>query len=198
MSERRDRLLRGAPLRFVFNGRLEPMKGADDLVPVADALKQRGIDFTLDVFGTGTLKDQISAGISARKLGDVVRLHDPVDFETELVPFLRKNADVFLCCHKQSDPSCTYIENMGCGLAVMGYDNRMWAKLSEMSGAGWTGRMGQIDAFADLAESVNADRLEMANRCDRALSFAKAHSFEAESRKRMDHLVSMLSDPVPT
>ena len=41
-----------------------------------------------------------------------------VDFETELVPFTRQNADIFLGCHRQSDPSCTYLEAMGCGVAV--------------------------------------------------------------------------------
>ena len=45
----------GGPLRLVYSGRLETMKGAQDLLPVARRLIERGVDFTLDIFGTGSL-----------------------------------------------------------------------------------------------------------------------------------------------
>lgn len=48
MEERIARLKRGAPLRLIHSGRLEPMKGAQDLVPVAKRLVRAGVDFTLE------------------------------------------------------------------------------------------------------------------------------------------------------
>ena len=42
MTARAERLRSGAPLRLIHSGRLEPMKGAQDLLPVMDALATRG------------------------------------------------------------------------------------------------------------------------------------------------------------
>ena len=53
----------GGPLRLVYSGRLEPMKGAQDLVPVARRLHERRVDFTLDIFGTGSLENEIATAI---------------------------------------------------------------------------------------------------------------------------------------
>ena len=83
----------GAPLRIVQLGRLETMKGGQDLIPVAKALQKSGIDFKLDILGTGSLDAEIKADIAAAGLGDVVHMHGPVSFSAVLVPFFRQCAD---------------------------------------------------------------------------------------------------------
>lgn len=171
------------PLRLVHSGRLEPMKGAQDLLPVARALQAAGVPFTLDIFGAGSLAEGIRAGLAA--FGGAVRLHDPVDFETGLVPWMRANADLFLSCHRQSDPSCTYLESMGCGVPVIGYDNAMWAAMQADCGAGWVVPMGRVALMArDIARLAGA-RAEVASHASRALDFARRHDFETEFTRRM-------------
>ena len=192
MAAREARLAGGAPLRLVHSGRLEPLKGAQDLVPVARRLASRGVDFTLDIFGTGRLEGEIGRQIAAHGLQDRVRLHGAVDFATELVPFSRKNADIYLSCHRQSDPSCTYVESMGCGLAVAGYDNRMWSALCSASGAGWSAPLGRAAALADVIARVARDRQEAVRACRAAQGFAAAHAFEHEFRKRIAHLAALV------
>ena len=192
MDARAARLTDGAPLRLVHSGRLEPLKGAQDLVPVARRLASRGVDFTLDIFGTGRLEGEIGRQIAAHGLQDRVRLHGAVDFATELVPFSRKNADIYLSCHRQSDPSCTYVESMGCGLAVAGYDNRMWSALCSASGAGWSAPLGRAAALADVIARVDRDRQEAVRACRAAHGFAAAHAFEHEFRKRIAHLAALV------
>lgn len=188
LQARRRRLLSGAPLRLVFSGRLEPMKGAQDLIPVAQGLRARGVAFRLDVFGSGRLAGTIRKQIGAAGLSDRVHLHEPVDFETGLVPWATANADVFLCCHKQSDPSCTYIESMGCGLAVAGYGNRMWQDLCERSGAGWSVPLNDTAALIRCLARLDGDRQELAARCEIARDFAREHGFHDEFERRMRHL----------
>lgn len=176
------------PLRLVHSGRLEPMKGAQDLVPIARALQSEEVDFTLDIFGDGSLKSGISAALSEFK--GKVRLHDPVDFETALVPWMRRNADIFLSCHRQSDPSCTYLESMGCGVPVIGYDNEMWKALQAESHGGWVVPMGQIQILVEELGRLSVERDEVLKASAAALKFAKEHDFEAEFSKRMQHLAS--------
>ena len=191
MAAREARRAAGGPLRLIFSGRLEPMKGAQDLIPVAQRLSEKGVDFTLDIFGTGALEGEIMAGIQQLKEPARVRLHRAVDFETELVPFTRTQADLFIGCHRQSDPSCTYIEAMGCGVAVASYDNRMWSRLNAEAKAGWGAPLGQpltlADRVAELARQPGA--LDTASR--NAWAFSRAHGFLPEFKRRMEHLAQV-------
>lgn len=194
MAARKDHLLSAGPLRLVYSGRLENMKGAQDLVPIARALRDAGTRFRLDIFGTGSLSGQIARDIAAGGLEETVTLHDPLDFETELVPYMRRHADIYLCCHRQSDPSCTYVENMGCGLTVAGYDNDMWAALCAESGAGWTSPLGNPARIAQTISLIDRDRPEIHRRAEKALAFARQHNFPDEFRKRMTHMIDMLGE----
>ena len=175
------------PLRIVHSGRLEPMKGAMDLIPVARALMNKGAAFTLDIFGEGSLKAEIAKALP--EFQGRVRLHDPVEFETVLVPWMRGNADLFLSCHRQSDPSCTYLESMGCGVPVIGYDNAMWAAMQADSGAGWVVPMGQTTRMAEKIAELCLRRDEMTRMAERSLEFARYHDFETEFTRRTLHQV---------
>lgn len=178
----------GGPLRLIFSGRLEPMKGAQDLIPVARVLERHGVDFTLDIFGTGSLQGEIAAGMQRLADPGRVRLHNAVDFETELVPFTRTQADVFLGCHRQSDPSCTYIEAMGCGVAVASYDNRMWQRLNGEAQAGWGSPLGEPEVLAERLVALARDPAAITRASRNAWAFSQAHGFLPEFQRRMEHL----------
>lgn len=190
-SNRIARLRSGAPLRLIHSGRLEPMKGGQDLIPVAQELAAAGTAFTLDIFGAGSLRQEIAAAIASAGLGTQVRLHDPVDFATELVPFSRTQADLFLSCHRQSDPSCTYLESMGCGVPVIGYRNGMWGRMAQETGAGWALPIGQTKALAARISQLARTPEEVISASETGLKFAKAHDFQTEFSKRMDHLAQV-------
>ncbi|MDO8882488.1 MAG: glycosyltransferase [Pseudotabrizicola sp.] len=179
------------PLRLVHSGRLEPMKGAQDLIPIAQALVAAGVDFTLDVFGTGALEAELQA--DAKGLQGRLRLHDPVDFETVLVPWMRANADLFLSCHRQADPSCTYLESLGCGVPVVGYANEMWGRMVDASGAGWAVPLGDRQALTRQIALAAQDRGALTAAANAGLSFAQAHGFDDEFSKRMAHFAACLA-----
>ncbi|WP_374430494.1 glycosyltransferase [Tabrizicola sp.] len=197
MAAREAHLSAGGPLRLVFSGRLEAMKGAQDLIPVARRLSKRGVDFTLDIFGTGSLQAEVAEGIGSLPEPRRVRLHGAVDFETELVPFTRQQADLFLGCHRQSDPSCTYIEAMGCGVSVASYGNRMWQRLNGESQGGWDTPLGKPELLADRIAEVAQDRAELARHSRNAWTFSRRHGFLPEFRRRMEHLARIAGVALP-
>lgn len=197
MVARERRRAKGAPLRLIYSGRLETMKGAQDLISVAQNLEALGVDFTLDIFGSGSLESEIRAGLATLGTPGRVCLHGAVDFESELVPFTRRNADVFLGCHRQSDPSCTYIEAMGCGVAVASYDNRMWQLLNSEAKAGWGAPLGQTDVLATVIARIASDPSALDERCRNAWNFSRAHSFEYEFQRRMEHLARIAGVTLP-
>jgi colanic acid/amylovoran biosynthesis glycosyltransferase len=178
----------GAPLRLLFSGRLEPMKGADHLVPVMRELRRRGSTATLDIFGDGSLAGEMRAAIAENGLVDSVVLHGPVDFETVLLPRITGAYDVFLCCHPQSDPSCTYVETLGCGIPIAGYRNGAFAGILGRADIGWGVPIGKTSHLAAVLQHLDNDRDAITAKAMAGRDFARNHSFEAEFARRIDHL----------
>ena len=95
IAVKQARVMSGAPLRLAFTGRLEKMKGADDLIAIAAALDRAGKDFSLDVFGSGSLTSEMESALNHPAAGALrrkVRINAPVDFNRELVPWMRSRS----------------------------------------------------------------------------------------------------------
>lgn len=185
---RAERLSDGAPLTLVHIGPLEQASGVHDLLQVAYLVKLRGVDFRLVLLGEGSLSDRLRDGITALGLGAQVSLSDTPGFEAELVPYLRREADLMLAPRRQSGPASAYIEVMGCGVPVLGYANATWRHLHAGSGGGWLCRKGSISAVVRLLERLDADRQAIIRASARALAYARGQTFEHVFASRMTHL----------
>ncbi len=178
-------------LRLLYSGRYERLKGADDAVRVAVSCLARGIEIEMHCYGQGSLRSAMEdIARSASRPGRIF-IHDAVPY-SELVTISR-NFDLFVCCHIQSDPSCTYLESFGAGLPVVGYANRMWRGLCENSGAGLISPMNQPEKIVDAIESLLRDPALLAQMSHKARDFALLHTFEREFQRRIDALSSHLA-----
>jgi glycosyltransferase involved in cell wall biosynthesis len=182
-------LREGAPLRLAFTGRLELLKGAHHLIPVARRLLDMGVKFQLDIYGTGSLLAGMERELARDgRIGEVVKIHRPIDFSTELVPWLRTSVDLFLCCHIQGDPSCTYAETLGCGVPIVGYDNEAWKGMLPFGNFGWQVKLGDQDALAAQIAALDGDRAAIASAMTEARDFGHEHCFESVFAARIRHL----------
>jgi glycosyltransferase involved in cell wall biosynthesis len=179
----------GQPLRLVFGGRLAAMKGVMDLIPVAQRLREAGVPFELDIVGDGPLRSTVQDAIRAADLDRQVRLHGPLDFATGWIPFLRREADLFLCCHPQGDPSSTYPEVMSCGVPIVGYGNEAFEGIVDQSRAGWAVPMRDVQALAREVARLHGARAEIAAHARRARDFAAEHALEATYARRTEHIL---------
>lgn len=174
----------GARLRLLFSGRYEPLKGADHAVRAALECLRRGLDVELHCYGQGSLHDDLLRLAALAADPTRIRIHAAVTYP-ELVQISR-GFDAFVCCHIQSDPSCTYLESLGAGLPIVGYDNRMWRGLRRASQAGLGAPMGRPGAVADAIQALVADEALLQTLSRHARSFAAEHSFEREFTRRTD------------
>jgi glycosyltransferase involved in cell wall biosynthesis len=174
------------PLRLLFSGRYERMKGADDALRVAVECLRRGLDIEMHCYGQGSLRGEMERIAAKAERPARIFINDAVPY-TELVSISR-TFDIFVCCHIQSDPSCTYLESFGAGLPVVGYGNRMWRRLCETSGAGYVSPIGRPEKAADNVARLLSHPEVLAAMSDKALAFARLHCFESEFRKRIDAL----------
>lgn len=189
LEERLQRVRAGAPLKLVFGGRLIPMKGVLELPEIARALARLDVPFTLDIYGNGPLEDQLAARISALGLAGQVHLKGALDFRTGWIPALQRDADLFVCCHLQGDPSSTYPEVMSCGVPIAGYDNDAFQGIVRYSEAGWQAPMKKPELLAAQIARLHSDRETLAAAAIRARAFALQHDFQTTFARRTQHMI---------
>jgi glycosyltransferase involved in cell wall biosynthesis len=192
IERRTDHLLRGGPIRLLFSGRLALIKGADHLIHVALELRRLGVPFELTICGGGQLEQQIRRDVDRLGLGDCVKLTGIIDFKTELTPLTKERADIFVCCHRQGDPSCTYLEVMSCGVPIVGYDNEAFLGIVRHSGVGWLEPMNHPRQIARKIADLSAHRSTLVKASYQALEFARKHTFEKTFRARVAHFKACL------
>ncbi|MCC5969968.1 MAG: glycosyltransferase [Pararhodobacter sp.] len=185
---RADLLRTGAPLRLIHMGPFEMASGVLDLLQAAYLLKLRGVAFTLELFGNGSLDGRLRDGIAALGMDDRVTLAGNPGFGAALAPHLRKGADLLLSARRADDPDPVYLEAMGCGVPVLGYANGMWRRLHAESGGGWLCRSGSVAALSSTLALLDTDREAIIRASSRALSYARGHTFESVFSRRMSHL----------
>lgn len=183
IGNKHEGMLEGKPLRLVFSGRLIKMKGVDALLKVADLLMKRGTPFTLDVYGAGEMEREV---VYASRNSSAILWRGAVDFETVLMPSLKTDYDLFVCCHRQGDPSCTYLETFSAGVPMVGFANESLAPLSIMSKAASTVPMNDVKALADLITKLHFDRQKLVAMSQAAADFSRTHTFEDEFKRRVD------------
>ena len=185
--DRLGRVGKNKPLRIVFGGRLVPMKGVLDLPLVAAALRAQGLPFQMDIVGAGPLRKKLKNSIDTLRLHNEVALHEPMDFRSGWIPFLKQNADIFVCCHRQGDPSSTYPEVMSCGVPIIGYENEALVGLQELCAGVLTTPADPDQLAAKIIESSYRSRLT--NMSPAARNFAIQHTFEQTFLRRVGHMV---------
>lgn len=185
------------PLRLAFSGRLNTMKGADHLVKVALALRNLGVAFRLDIYGEGPLEASIADAIRLHQLDKEVVMGGTLDFATELMPRIREDIDLFVCCHRQGDPSCTYLETLACGVPIAGYDNEAFAGLLRVCPAGKSVPMDDWESLAMEIARLARSPGELVELARVGIEFARKHTFESEFSARMNHARLLLDSRTP-
>ena len=182
------------PLRLAFSGRLIDIKGADHLVDLAVLLNTKGIDFRLNIYGSGDLYPQMKRKINLAHLDEKVILRGVVDFNKVLVPELINSCDIFIILHRQSDPSCTYLETLSCGVPLLGYSNQMLQGLLDEADVGWGSPIDNVPAVADKIEYLDKNREEIGKKARNGLAFAQSHDFESTMYLRIAQLKRIVEE----
>jgi glycosyltransferase involved in cell wall biosynthesis len=188
VEDRWSTFQRDRKLRLLFSGRLNLMKGVDHLPLVAAHLRKLGVPFEMSICGDGDLAPALRAAVEDLKLSDCVKFRGVLDFKTQLVPRVTQETDLFVCCHRQGDPSCTYLETMSCGVPIVGYANEALQGLVETSGVGWVSPLNRPTWLAEKIASIYSHPEELKAASLRSLAFARDHTFDKTFRRRIEHL----------
>ncbi|MEO8342875.1 MAG: glycosyltransferase, partial [Gallionella sp.] len=188
LNERMQVCLSKGKLRLLFSGRLVKIKGADHLILMAIQLKKLGVDFILYICGDGELFNTMQQMIEKNDLEGCVSMKGVMEFKEELMPFVKNQIDLFVCCHTQGDPACTYLETMSCGVPIVGYANEAFTGLIEASRAGWATQMNAPYLLAMKIAELDSHRELLVEESRKSLTFAAMHTFEKTFQNRIAHL----------
>jgi glycosyltransferase involved in cell wall biosynthesis len=184
---------KGRKPRLLFSGRFEASKGALDVVLVGAACRRLGVDFEMHLHGQGSQRAAMHRAIAEHDLQGTVVVRDAVPYP-ELVE-IAKGFDLFICSHIQDDPSCTYLETLGCGLPIAGYGNAMWRAMCEHASAGVVTPIGDAAALAGAVARLLADPARLDAFSRQARRFALEHTFDQEFARRTRSLAEVYQDP---
>lgn len=190
LNARAERLRAGVPLRLVYSGRWNVIKGVDDLPRVACALRERNVPFELDIFGGGVLEKNLQRALDNAQLNNV-RLRGELPF-AELMRVVANENDLFACCHRQGDPATTFNEMLGAGIPLVGYDyDGLRGALSNVN-AGWLTPRGDVHALAACIAALERNRETIIAASHTAAEFTRDKSFDAVMQTRVAHLRAVL------
>jgi len=195
IRRRFSRPLQNRPLRLLFSGRLARVKGCSHLLDVAKELRRLNVDFHLSICGDGELRQAMSRTIQREQLSQCVGLNGVLEFRNQLLPFVKSEIDLFICCHPQGDPSCTYLETMSCGVPIAGYANEAFEGIVRFSQCGWTVPVNRPVELARTIAGIRKTPESLLENSLAALAFAKQHTFEQTFRRRVGHLRGSVHTP---
>ncbi|WP_169516535.1 glycosyltransferase [Gulosibacter molinativorax] len=174
------------PLRLAFSGRFIPIKGPEFATRLHRELNRRGVGHSFTLVGQGPMLDELQHTENGR-----IRFLSPMDFRSEWQPWARNDVDIMVLPHVQGDPSGTYLESAAMGAPILGFENKALVPLIEESGLGWAVPQRDVSAMADVIERLAVDRGEIHRAAEAGREFMAQHTFEAEFRRRVQHLVSI-------
>lgn len=178
-------------LRLVFAGRINKMKGVDQLVEVGRILTEMDVPYALDIYGGGVLAEEVRGTIEASGLGGQVHLKGHVPF-AELMPKLQRDYDLFICCHPQGDPAMAYLEMLACGLPIIGYGNEALSGILARSNVGQTVPIHDNELLCRVVRDLVDNRQQIAEWSRTGLNFAKTHTFDRTFQRRIEHVEDVI------
>lgn len=112
--------------RFISVGRLSPEKGYLDLLKIYKNLKNKGIDWKLDIVGDGSERETLEKFIKDNKLDNDVILHGFK--KSDEIEKLMQKASIYIMCSYTESFGIVLLEAMSNGLPCIAFDSAEGAK----------------------------------------------------------------------
>ena len=180
----------GTTPHLLYLSNLFRSKGIDDVLAACAILRQRNIDFTLDIAGAegDILADELARLIDTFDLENCSHYHGPVD--ADIRTKLLSNADLFLFPSRYSNEAqpLVVLEAMAAGVPVI---TSNIGTLGDIVRDGETGRIcqpGKPEILADRISDALTQTKETHDMANDAQAFCRTHF----SKVRFDHDLQQL------
>ncbi|WP_083099850.1 glycosyltransferase [Pseudophaeobacter leonis] len=185
--------VRTGPLRLVYAGRADAMKGPIDWTTVLERLKVMGVEFEATWLGDGEALPQMRARIARAGLAEQVHFAGFVADRAAVLSALRR-ADLFMFCHKTAESPRCLIEALTCGTPILGYGGAYAEDLISGHAGGVLVPRGDTEALADEVARLDADRPRLAQ----MIANARSDGMPFSDTQVFAHRAAILKAHLPT
>lgn len=179
------------PLRIVYAGRADPMKGPLEWIEVLERLAAMGVDFHARWLGDGSERPEMLARVARAGLQSRIELPGFVNDRTEILEEMRR-AHVFQFCHLTPESPRCLIEALASGCPIAGYTSAYPADLIAAHGGGVLMPLGDTAALAGELAALSNDRARLSELILKASAdgapFTDEHVFQHRSEVIRRHL----------
>lgn len=183
--------IRDGPLRIVYVGRAEAMKGPFDWIAVLARLAAEGVDFEATWMGEGSLLSAMRERIAAAGLDARVDTPGMVTDRVRVLAALRE-AHLLLFCHKTPESPRCLVEALASACPIVGYGDAYAREITERNGGGAFVARDDVAGLARLVAGLHSDRPRLADLVARAgrdgAPFHDVGVFRHRSRLLVRHL----------
>ncbi len=155
------------PLRIVYVGRADAMKGAQDWLDVLEALARKGVTFHAQWLGTGPALEAMRARVAGGPLAGMVELPGHVQARATVLEALR-TAHMMLFCHKTPESPRCLIEALASACPIVGYGCAFSRDLIAGHGGGALVARDDMGALAARVAELASDRAALVDLIARA------------------------------
>lgn len=185
------------PLRIVFAGRADPMKGPLEWVEALLALHDKGVAFQATWLGDGALLEDMKARLHGTAIEQDVAFTGFITDRQELLNHLRA-AHVHMFCHKTLESPRNLIEALISATPIVGYDSDYARDLVHKHAGGALVPIGDAQGLAQAVADLAQDRARLAAMIGDAYADGSVFSSEAVFQHRSDVIKANLPGPAAT
>lgn len=160
------------PLRLIYVGRADQMKGPLLWVAALGALHAQGVEFVADWVGDGVLLDGTKAEAARLGIAERITFHGFVSDRPRVLDLMRR-AQIMLFCHMTDESPRNLVEALHAATPLVGFADPYAQALVSEQGAGVLVPRGDSAALAKEVLALSADREALADLITRAGQSAK-------------------------
>lgn len=176
-----------SPIQVLFVGRLSPEKGVVDLLQAVSIMIARGDDVSLNIVGTGELKNELKQQANHLSISDRINFLDYVPIDKLLKDIYRSCDILVLPSHADQYPK-VLLEGMSQGIPIIATNVGGIPSIVKDGVNGLLIPPGQPREIVEACERIVTNNNLQHSLVQNGLAFAREHTIEAETANMMSIL----------
>lgn len=182
------------PLRILYCGRAELMKGPHEWVQALRLLKTSGVEFCATWIGGGSQLEEIESWSRQNGLAEEdVSFPGFLESRSAVINKYR-DAHILMFCHKTDESPRNLIESLHAATPIVGFRDPYAEKLVNEKGGGVLVHRGDVNELVKTVKDLAVDRKNLASLIEKAGQSASQLTREKIFKQRSDIVRKYLGD----